>query len=235
MLKINKSLKAKNLRSGRLPVAGIILHDTAGSGQHGDTLYLVNDPDGRGVSVDFTIERDGSIYQLNPDLEKFYTSHAGRATVFRIPGRKYLNRDVTRACIGIELCQKANMSLSPVWPDEQVKAAAELCVSLCRKFGLAKDRVTTHRGVITDGSRTDPRNFPFDTFWFHFNRAAGIPAIDTPGDGLNDTIIHDVKAGETLWKIARDYRTTIEDIKSRNDINEASNVIRPGQKLLIKK
>lgn len=64
-------LIAKYVKSGRLKIVGIVLHDTAGNGGHGDTKYLAHPTDGRRVSVDFTVERDGGIWKLNPDLEKF--------------------------------------------------------------------------------------------------------------------------------------------------------------------
>ena len=102
-LPINTSLQAKHLGDRLEPICGIILHDTAGSGTHNDTMYLSDPSDGRVVSVDFTVERDGSIWQLNSDLRKFATFHAGRNTKFK----GFLNRDVTLRAIGIEIVQKA--------------------------------------------------------------------------------------------------------------------------------
>jgi len=234
---INRTLKARHLgtprirrRDGSPNVAGVCLHDTAGTGLHNDTLYLANPGDGRSVSVDFTVERDGTIYQLNPDLSQYFTFHAGRATYFRDKhGQAFRNRDVTRVLIGIELCQKANLSLSPLWPAEQVQAAAELCFFLAETFGFGKEQITTHQRLITDGSRSDPRKFPFATFWFYYDRVAGTVGVDTPAK------IHRVSAGETLWAIAKKYNTTIERIKDLNDLNDPSNLIRPGQVLIINK
>ena len=71
-------LQATYINSGRLGFLGIVLHDTAGAGTHNDTLYLVNPGDGRKVSVDFTVERDGKIHKLNPDLQTYYCNHAGQ-------------------------------------------------------------------------------------------------------------------------------------------------------------
>ena len=158
--------RAKILLS-RISVDGIVLHDTAGTGTHRDTLYLRDSPEkGRKVSVDFTVERDGSIWKLNPDLRKYACAHAGRATAFK--GKR--NGQVTRSTIGIEICQKVDLSLVPVWPVEQVRAVAELCWWLVNEFGLTTADITTHRQIIQDGSRTDPR-MPFggkDGFWFHY-------------------------------------------------------------------
>lgn len=243
-MNIQTSIKARNLgtsrlkRGGRTYIGGACLHDTAGSGTHNDTLYLANPGDGRNVSVDFTVERDGSIFRLNPDLDRFYTFHAGRATKFQAAdGSRYRNGDCNRVLIGIELVQKAKMNLLPVWPIEQVQAAAELCLFLAQTFGFGKDQITTHQRIITDGSRTDPRAFPFSEFWFHFNKAANVPAVDPApvGADLTAPLIHTVAQGETLFGIARKYNTTIEGLKALNDLNHASNLIRTGQALLIRK
>jgi hypothetical protein len=240
MNEIQLSLTAHNLGKrliidGRPFIGGICLHDTAGSGSHNDTIYLSHPGDGRKVSVDFTVERDGSIWQLNPDLNKFCTFHAGRATKWIAGGRVFRNRAVTQVLIGIEIVQQAAMKLNPIWPDQQVKSVAELCYFLCSKFNLTKEQVTTHAKVITDGSRSDPRQFPFDAFWFHFNRVANMPAIDPPPGPLGQPVIVEVAANDTLWAIAKRYNSTVEQIKHLNGMNTPSNVIRPGQKLIIKK
>ncbi len=227
---------ARIIRDGKPVVAGICLHDTAGSGTHNDTKYLANPGDGRTVSVDFTVERDGSVFQLNPDLKKYFTYHAGRATSFRAQdGRTYRNADCNRVLIGIELVQKARLDLIPVWPAEQVQAAAELCVFLCQTFAIGKESITTHAKLITDNSRTDPRGFPFSMFWFEFNRAANVPAIDPPAGDLGSPVIHSVVTGDTLSKLAKVYGTSIEAIKALNNINEASTLIRIGQILTIRR
>lgn len=227
-MNIIKTIKAKKLAEGRTNrnIRGIVLHDTAGSGGHGDTLYLANDPEKRGVSVDFTVERDGKIYQLNPDLRKCWTYHAGRSTRFK--GLR--NGEVNRGTIGIEITQKANLSLIPMWPEEQVKAVAELCAYLCNEFGLLKEDITTHQLIITDGSRTDPRKWPFTKFWEYFNNYA----IGIGNTHLSGKILHEVKVGDTLYSLAKKYGTTVEKIKDLNSMFTASNAIRVGQYLLIK-
>lgn len=222
MHEIKKSLRAKHLAAGPRKVLGIILHDTAGSGTHNDTRYLANPGDGRKVSVDFTVERDGSIYQLNPDLKNYWTYHAGRATQFK--GLR--NQSVTKACIGIEIVQKANMSLSPLYPDSQVQAVAHLCRFLCEEFSLTKADITTHAKVITDGSRSDPRKFPWDRFWIMFN--------SNGNGGQGEAIYQIVEAGDTLWSLANRYSTRVETIKGLNGMNTASNVIEIGQRLRVK-
>ena len=166
-------LAAKNLGTKRGDVLGIVLHDTAGTGTHNDTLYLANPTDGREVSVDFTVERNGSIWKLNPQLRINYTFHAGRATSFK----GFVNADVNLVTIGIEIVQKRDLSLSPIYPKAQVAAVGQLCAWLTSSFGLQSSDITTHRQIVTDGSRSDPRRFPFDTpdgFWSNYWKAYGM-------------------------------------------------------------
>jgi N-acetyl-anhydromuramyl-L-alanine amidase AmpD len=172
MAKINQpkfnDLPAKHIRKGRGKILGLVLHDTAGSGTHNDTLYLAKPGDGRVVSCDFTVERNGSIWKLNPDLNKFYCLHAGRATKFK--GLR--NGDVTRTTIGIEICQHYDPK-KVIYTPEQVEAVAHLCAWLCQEFKLSSQDITTHRNIIQDASRSDPRYFPFDDFWLRYWRALG--------------------------------------------------------------
>jgi len=165
-------LPARLMRKGRTGILGIVLHDTGGSGTHNDTLYLQSPGDGRTVSVDFTVERDGSIWKLNPDLPTYYCFHAGRSTQWR----NYKNGEVNRVTVGIEIVQHAKLSLSPLYPLAQVQAVAALCAWLTYTYGLKASDLTTHRQIITDGSRSDPRKFPFDAtdgFWRFYWEAYG--------------------------------------------------------------
>lgn len=220
---INHTLVAKHRGKGKRTVVGIVLHDTAGSGTHNDTLYLASPGDGRKVSVDFTVERDGSVWQLNPDLHNSWCYHAGRATRFK----GLSNQAVTKGTVGIEIVQRAKIQLSdPTYTTSQVKATAELCSYLCKEFKLTKSDITTHQQIITDGSRSDPRKFPFGEFWSFFNMV---------NDDLGEPLTHIVQAGDTLWSLSVKYQTTVESIKSLNGMESASNIIEVGQVLKVKK
>jgi N-acetyl-anhydromuramyl-L-alanine amidase AmpD len=165
-------LKAKFINPRPSPILGIVLHDTAGAGTHNDTLYLSNPQDGRKVSVDFTVEKNGSIWKLNPNLAAYCCNHAGRATAWR----GFKNKEVNQVTIGIEIVQKTVLPASPEYPQEQVASVGQLCAWLTTNYKLKPSDITTHRQVITDGSRSDPRKFPFDTatgFWFHYWNALG--------------------------------------------------------------
>ena len=222
MVNIRRDFTAVHKTSGSRQVVGIVLHDTAGSGKINDVKYLANPSDGRVVSVDFCVTRDGEIFQLSPDLRKNTMFHAGRKTKFK----GLVNGAVNRGTIGIEIVQKADLSLSPLYPEAQVRAVAELCAHLCKEFGLSRSDVTTHAKIITDGSRSDPRQFPFTKF-------DGIFSSSLNGGGINP-VTHTVVAGDTLFALANKFDTTIEEIKKLNGINEASNLITVGQVLIVK-
>jgi hypothetical protein len=107
----HEELRATFLNRRSSPIQGIVLHDTAGSGTHNDTRYLSNPQDGRKVSVDFTVEKDGSIWKLNPDLRSYYCNHAGRATEWL----GFKNAQVNAVTIGIEIVQ--TVSAIPALPE----------------------------------------------------------------------------------------------------------------------
>jgi N-acetyl-anhydromuramyl-L-alanine amidase AmpD len=158
-------------RNGAKPKI-IVFHDTSGSGTHNDTLYLVKQSDGRKVSADFTVERDGSIWKLNPQIRLLHTWHAGRNTRWN----NLRDGGVNRYSIGIEMCRAANRRFAPEWPDAQVGSAAWLAAWLCDYFNLGPESITTHRQLVWDGSRADPVRFPFEGvggFWAQFHAIRG--------------------------------------------------------------
>lgn len=221
MVNISREFTARFKGTGTRNVVGIVLHDTAGSGKINDVKYLADPSDGRTVSVDFCVTRDGKIYQLSPDLNRHWMFHAGRKTKFK----GLVNGSVNKGTIGIEIVQKADLSLSPLYPEAQVRSVAELCAHLCKEFGLTRGDVTTHARIITDGSRSDPRQFPFQKFDVIFANAL------TNG---HQPLKHTVVAGDTLFSLAKKFETTIEEIKKLNGMNDASDLIKVGQVLIVK-
>lgn len=231
----HSELTGKYISPGRSKITGVCLHDTAGSGAHGDTKYLANPSDGRKVCVDFTVERDGSIWKLNPDIDKYYTPHAGRKTQWK----GVSNAQVTRCLIGIEIVQHVKLNLVPTYTDEQVRATAHLCAWLVEKYHLAPADITTHRQVITDGSRSDPRLFPFEGpggfwqyFWAFFGKeneyivSQEIPKVPEEGEKT-----YNVKEGDTLISIGKQFGVTWQNVMSANGLK--STIILPGQVLKV--
>jgi N-acetyl-anhydromuramyl-L-alanine amidase AmpD len=85
----------------------------------------------------------------------------------------FKNRQVNAVSIGIEIVQSDRLPGPPSYPAAQVEAVGRLCAWLGTQFGFNNSRITTHRQVITDGSRSDPRRFPFDDFWAAYWNALG--------------------------------------------------------------
>jgi N-acetyl-anhydromuramyl-L-alanine amidase AmpD len=110
------------------------------------------------VSSDFTVERSGAIYKLNPQLRIYCTWHAGNLT------RWHALRDgaINRYSIGIEICQPARQEPVNPYPFEQVRAVAWLCAWLSQEFKIDRAAITTHRDLSYTGRRSDPRRFPFE-------------------------------------------------------------------------
>lgn len=227
-MNINTSLSAQHVAKRTGKVEFIVLHDTAGAGTVNDAKYLAHPGDGRVVSVDFCVLKTGEIYQLNHDLTGHFTYHAGRSTHFR----SYLGPAVNNHSVGIEISQFADLKKagSPPYPHEQVAAVAQLCYKLCTDHGLDRDDITTHASIITDHSRTDPRQFPFPEFWAVF---LGLSTPTTGGVVIKPDA-YTVKTGDTLFGLANRFQTSIEAIKALNNMNDASNLIVVGQTLKIR-
>ncbi|MDD4564622.1 MAG: DUF3794 domain-containing protein [Eubacteriales bacterium] len=61
-----------------------------------------------------------------------------------------------------------------------------------------------------------------------------ISFLENPQDNINlpGIVLHVSRAGDTIWKIAKKYRTTIDEVLNINDL-EYGKEIKPGMKLLI--
>lgn len=55
---------------------------------------------------------------------------------------------------------------------------------------------------------------------------------DMASDGMQNYIIYFVQSGDTLWNIAKRYRTTVDDIVKHNNIPDRDKIM-PGQKIKI--
>jgi LysM repeat protein len=61
-----------------------------------------------------------------------------------------------------------------------------------------------------------------------------ISFLESPQDNINlpGIVLYVSRDGDTIWKIAKKYRTTIDDILNINEL-EYGKEIKPGTKLLI--
>lgn len=88
--------------------------------------------------------------------------------------------------------------------------------SISRKFGVSVDEIRRLNNLTND--------------ILTIGRTLLIPI-----DNLltNNIIVYTVKRGDSLWALAREYKTTIDDIKQLNNLT--SDVLTVGQELQIKK
>lgn len=66
-----------------------------------------------------------------------------------------------------------------------------------------------------------------------FNTITNVTQTEEAMTPIASIVIYYVKPGDTLWKIAKEYRSTVECIMQANDLNDDK--IYPGQQLLIPK
>ena len=165
----------------------------------------------RGVSVISACRVTGR-FSAQPRLRNTTMFHAGAAPDFGAG-----HGAVNPAQLGIEIVQKADLSLSPIYPEAQVRAVAELWRTSVPAFNLTRGDITTHARIIQDGSRSDPRQFPFTRF----------DTISTrPTAGAISRLAHS-RRRDTLFALASDS-DDIEKSKAE-PINDASNMISVGQ------
>ncbi|RJP56481.1 MAG: LysM peptidoglycan-binding domain-containing protein [Candidatus Auribacter fodinae] len=62
--------------------------------------------------------------------------------------------------------------------------------------------------------------------------SSGVDVMESSGDA-SEYVRHSVKSGENLWIIAQNYGVTMEDIANANKMESISDIIRPGQILII--
>lgn len=88
--------------------------------------------------------------------------------------------------------------------------------SISRKFGVSVDDIRKLNNLTSD--------------ILSVGKTLLIPTGDIAS---NNIIIYTVKRGDSLWALAREYNTTIDDIKQLNNLT--SDVLTIGQELQIKK
>jgi LysM repeat protein len=54
----------------------------------------------------------------------------------------------------------------------------------------------------------------------------------SPEQGESTAVYHTVRQGDTLWDIAREYRASVQQIRSLNDFSSPS--LRPGQRIRVR-
>lgn len=131
----------------------IVMHATGGV-KAGD-LWTLSGRDRRHlVSIHYYITKLGEIYQLVQDKDIAW--HAGVSTWQG-------ENDVNRFSIGIEL-ENLNNGRDQ-YPTAQIEAAVWLVRKKVQQYKIPRSRMVRHAQVaLPPGRKTDPRNFPWDSF-----------------------------------------------------------------------
>ena len=87
--------------------------------------------------------------------------------------------------------------------------------SISRKFGVSVDDIKNANNLTNE------------------ILTIGSTIIVPTGTNTNNIIVYKVKRGDSLWALAREYNTTIDDIKKLNNLT--SNILTIGSELQIKK
>jgi hypothetical protein len=152
--------------AGTRPSA-IVVHTTngrKGSSFAGEASFLFNSVN---VSAHYLVGKDGRIAQILPtDLRAW---HAGQAEP------EYLNS----RSIGIE----CHHSVGDDWPVAQLEALTWLVRELMVQFGIAPDRIDTHRRVaLPPGRKVDPSDW-VDNEYYSWQATLAAPEPEPPGNG----------------------------------------------------
>ena len=100
-------------------------------------------------------------------------------------------------------------------PNTYVVKLGDTLFSISRRFGIPVNDIKVQNNLTSD--------------ILSVGQVLTIPTVST---NVNDIIIYTVKPGDSLYAIARQYNTTIDDIKQLNNLT--SDILRVNQELQIK-
>jgi len=136
----------------------IVLHSTCGA--YEGALRWLCSPRSL-VSAHFLVARDGQrAAQIVPTERAAW--HAG---VSCYDHREHVNN----WSVGIEM---EHMDGEDDWPEEQLRAVADICAQLIAVYGIAPDAIVSHAEVaVPAGRKVDPVDFPWEQFTEYLNEA----------------------------------------------------------------
>lgn len=230
-------IKNKFSRPGykNLGIRGIVMHWTATPGATDTNEHDFFDGSdgggGRYAGAHLFVDSD-SATQLIPFNEIAYhaNEHACRVsklkgTITFSDGSKYYG-DANVTTVGIEMCEEKDGSIHKDTVGRAVKIVAELC----KKYRLNPLEDIYRHNDITGKNCPAPwvdKPSLFEQFKKDVKAEMTPPAPKPTGS------TYTVKSGDSLWKIATQYKITVDSLKKANNLK--SDVIQPGDKLVIPK
>lgn len=147
-----------------------------------------------------------------------------------------INNDTIHVCRELHMQQVSKVlnipmtslrELNPQFKRDILPAQSKVCI-LClppgyaEKYHLMKDSIFHYIDSVVLASR--------QSSYMPGTRSKSFPSNDASTNGKS-SFFYTVKPGESLGSIAGKYHTTVQNLKSWNDLK--STIIKPGQKLLI--
>jgi N-acetylmuramoyl-L-alanine amidase len=162
-----------NRRDGRKPDA-LILHYTGMESGPAAEDWLCN-PQSE-VSSHYLVHEDGRVVQMVPEGLRAW--HAGKGAWKGVS-------DVNSFSIGIEVVNPGHAFGYRDFPDGQIGALVALCLDICRRYAIPRERVLAHSDVAP-GRKVDPgEKFPWDVLARHGVGHFVAPAPFRPGEALS--------------------------------------------------
>jgi membrane-bound lytic murein transglycosylase D len=173
------------------------------------------------------------IQRLNPELRRWTTPIRGESYELSVPAG-------TSERISAELSLASPNTLNALqW---HVVKRGETLTTIARKLrvnrtDLAEANYLRTSSTVKAGQKLLVPRMPSAAL---LARAASGAPIDTAGndatpaaleDAPTETVVHRVQRGDTLFGLARKYRTTVEQLKALNRL--ASNTLRIGARLIV--
>lgn len=130
------------------------------------------------------------------------------------------NLSGTNLSIGQQLIIPGSTTTPPITPTPPEEDTTQLYVvqsgdslwSIARKFNTTVSEIRNTNNLTTDVLQVGQ-------------------LLRIPGSGSNTDTVYYVKSGDSLWKIANQFGTTVDAIKNRNGLT--TNVLQIGQQLII--
>jgi N-acetylmuramoyl-L-alanine amidase CwlA len=218
----------------------IIFHFVGAAGQSWDNANYFKSVY-RGASAHYFVDPKNIVQVVEDDTPAWHIGDGYRSGEGQFNGyHKAVGATNTNA-IGIELCQDTSTG-SDVWhwdfADETVDNAEWLINQLQVKYGIDDDHVIRH---FDASGKLCPGNWQYDGWakWTAFKkRLAGVPQSASTAVSVSDgkpsvTGMYLVQEGDTLAKIAKANKVTVQDLIKWNDLDNPD-LIFPETKLFVK-
>ncbi|MDG9701652.1 LysM peptidoglycan-binding domain-containing protein [Streptomyces sp. DH37] len=220
------------------PVNGVMIHHTVTSGS-ARTVDICRRGYAQlpGPLCHGVITKDGTVHLVGYGRANHAGSGDGdvlRAVIAEadLPADNETNTDGNRYFYGFE-CENLGDGRDP-WPAAQLEAIEKAAAAICRHHGWKAESVIGH--LEWQPGKVDPRGFTMkamrDRVRARLATKPGTPAPASTPSPAPSTTTYTVKSGDTLWGIARQWKTTVPVLVDLNGLKDPE-LLRVGQTLRV--